>query len=541
MGVTLGVTAFAAALTFGASSTHLLDTPRLYGWNWDIALTNYNSGPDLARRRAVFAREPAIEEVSVGDLGIPLDVNGRRVGGIALEPVRGRVLPPVIEGRAPDSPGEVMLGGKTMRTLDVDIGDTVTVRRPGAGARRMRVVGRGVLAAGFSGIARLGQGAVFHARDARRLAPGTPVERRRPAPRAGHRPARASPAPEQAARGPLRAAAAEAVGHRRLRPRPRAAAHPGGAARRDRRRDARARAGQRGAPARARPGGAEDARIRAPAGAHGGRRPVVHLRRAALADRAPARGGGRPLRVERLCGAAGDRPRGGRAGGHSAAGDPGRGAHRWRARRAPGASGCGHATGRSVEGGMRGRLIGPTLAVAALVAVIGAAYVLVVLALGHAPDSRERTVLGLSIAATVVVALAYPRVRDWSSGVPRSDLLRAQGPSLDDAAAPLQRAPLASDPARGAAAPDRGDAAPGAGPARRRDLDRRRGRARAHGLRPGARRVLGCRLRPSSRWWRARAWPARASRGSGSRRCSRAGRTRCCGSPRRSGPVSCSD
>ena len=174
-GVTIGVMAFAAALTFGASSTHLLDTPRLYGWNWDLAVTNYNSGPDLGRRRAAFAREPAVEEVSIGDLGIPLDVNGRRVGGIALEPVRGRVLPPVLEGRAPGSPGEVMLGAKTMRTLDVEIGDTVTVRRPGAGSRRMRVVGRGVLASGFSSTARLGQGAVFHARDARRLAPGTPA------------------------------------------------------------------------------------------------------------------------------------------------------------------------------------------------------------------------------------------------------------------------------------------------------------------------------------------------------------------------------
>jgi ABC-type lipoprotein release transport system permease subunit len=175
VGVTIGVMAFAGALTFGASSTHLLDTPRLYGWNWDLALTNFNSGPDLGRRRAAFAREPAIEEVSIGDLGIPLDVNARRVDGIALEPVRGRLFPPVIEGRAPNSPGEVMLGAKTMRTLDVEIGDTVTVRRPGAGARRMRVVGSGVLASGFSSIARLGQGAVFHARDARRLAPDTPA------------------------------------------------------------------------------------------------------------------------------------------------------------------------------------------------------------------------------------------------------------------------------------------------------------------------------------------------------------------------------
>ena len=80
---------------------------------------------------------------------------------------------------------------------------------------------------------------------------------------------------------------------------------------------------------------------------------------------------------------------------------------------------------------MRERLIGPTLAAAALVAVIAAAYILVVLALGHAPNSRERTVLALSIGATAVVALVYPRVRDWSSRVARR-LLRAQAPSLDE-------------------------------------------------------------------------------------------------------------
>ena len=175
VGITVGVTALAAALTFGASSERLLDTPRQYGWNWDLALTNYNSGPDLSKRKAAFAREPGVAEVSVGDLGIPLDVNDRRVGGIALEPVRGELLPPVIDGRGPSSPGEIMLGGRTMRGLGVEIGDTVRVARPGARSRRMRVVGKGVLAAGFSSTARLGQGAVFHARDARLLAPGTPA------------------------------------------------------------------------------------------------------------------------------------------------------------------------------------------------------------------------------------------------------------------------------------------------------------------------------------------------------------------------------
>jgi len=175
LGVTVGVTGLAAALTFAASSSHLLDTPRLYGWNWDAALTTYGSGSDLGKRHALFARDPGIAAVAIGDLGIPLDVNGVRLGGVALESVRGRVMPPVTDGRAPAAPGEVMLGAKTLRTLDVRIGDTVTVRRPGARSARMRIVGQGVLGTGFSNTGRLGQGAVIDARDARRLAPGTPA------------------------------------------------------------------------------------------------------------------------------------------------------------------------------------------------------------------------------------------------------------------------------------------------------------------------------------------------------------------------------
>jgi hypothetical protein len=60
-----------------------------------------------------------------------------------------------------------------MRALDVRIGDAVTVTRGAGVSSRMRVVGRGVLAASFSSTARLGQGAVILHDDARRLAPGT--------------------------------------------------------------------------------------------------------------------------------------------------------------------------------------------------------------------------------------------------------------------------------------------------------------------------------------------------------------------------------
>ena len=83
---------------------------------------------------------------------------------------------------------------------------------------------------------------------------------------------------------------------------------------------------------------------------------------------------------------------------------------------------------------MKGRMTAPVLASAALVAAIVAAYALVVLALGHTPDARERTVLWLSAAATVAVALSYPGLRGWAARAARR-LLSSQGPALD---APLQ-------------------------------------------------------------------------------------------------------
>ena len=80
---------------------------------------------------------------------------------------------------------------------------------------------------------------------------------------------------------------------------------------------------------------------------------------------------------------------------------------------------------------MRGRLIRVGLAAAALVALTVAAYAVVVLALGHAPNARERTALWLSALATVAVALIYPSFRDRAAHAARR-ILRAQGSSLDE-------------------------------------------------------------------------------------------------------------
>ena len=80
---------------------------------------------------------------------------------------------------------------------------------------------------------------------------------------------------------------------------------------------------------------------------------------------------------------------------------------------------------------MKARVLEPALAVAALLGVVGGAYALLILVLGHTPDARERTVLWLSIVATVAVALVYPRVHGRMERAARR-MLRAQGPSLGD-------------------------------------------------------------------------------------------------------------
>ncbi|MEX1008511.1 MAG: FtsX-like permease family protein [Acidimicrobiia bacterium] len=170
-GVTLGIAALTGALTFGASLTNLLDTPRLYGVTWDLQVASFNEGTDLARDGIpVLRRDPDVRAIGFGGLGLGLEIGGRQVGMVAIDAVEGDVRPPLIEGRHPSAPDEILLGTRTFRRLGVEIGDTIDVRFPGAAPRRLRIVGRGVLppAADRS----LGDGALVTFDGGSRLVPG---------------------------------------------------------------------------------------------------------------------------------------------------------------------------------------------------------------------------------------------------------------------------------------------------------------------------------------------------------------------------------
>jgi ABC-type lipoprotein release transport system permease subunit len=156
--VALGVVTLVAAMTFGASLAHLLATPALYGKTWDVQLTMYDEA--LATRGlSVLEEDDRVEGIVVGNFGASFAVDERRVDGFVFDTVDGDISPTILEGRRPRADDEIALGTRTLRSLGVDVGDTVPVA-PFATNRDpvpMRIVGRVVFPV-FGEAGRLGDG-----------------------------------------------------------------------------------------------------------------------------------------------------------------------------------------------------------------------------------------------------------------------------------------------------------------------------------------------------------------------------------------------
>jgi hypothetical protein len=166
--VSLAVAAVVAVASFATSLDHLLDSPRLYGWNWD-AIMGDQFTPDLGRATAdELAADDRIDGVAVGAV-LGVRVGDEQVDVLAMDSVKGGLGPVISDGRAPQSDEEIALGRSTLGNLDAAIGDRVAVRFAGQ-RMRMRVVGQAVLP-GLGAAGGLGDGAVMTFGGARRLAP----------------------------------------------------------------------------------------------------------------------------------------------------------------------------------------------------------------------------------------------------------------------------------------------------------------------------------------------------------------------------------
>jgi ABC-type lipoprotein release transport system permease subunit len=179
-GCALAIGAVVAALTFASSLDHLVTTPRLYGWSWDVRV---ETGADttaqtVALQRKVtdtFDRSRLAAGYSTSVIS-RLDVDGITVTALGVAHQRGNVGPTIVSGRAPRQRDEIALGAKTLDRIGVGVGDTVHVRRDSGGvARAFKVVGRVVLPGlgtyPGSDKTALGEGALLQRAELRKLGP----------------------------------------------------------------------------------------------------------------------------------------------------------------------------------------------------------------------------------------------------------------------------------------------------------------------------------------------------------------------------------
>lgn len=165
-----------AALTFAASLDRLVDTPELHGWDWDVVVGNLNDIEDVeVSGRQRLASKPFVEGfTALTGAQQPLTIGGLDVDAAGVELMEGEVFSPLTEGRPPAGPGEVVLGGRTMERLGVEVGDQVEARFAGQDLSLV-VVGRAVLHPAIQFSFTLDEGALLSLEELRRLSPDDPA------------------------------------------------------------------------------------------------------------------------------------------------------------------------------------------------------------------------------------------------------------------------------------------------------------------------------------------------------------------------------
>jgi hypothetical protein len=139
-GAFLAVMVTVAALVFGSSLQTLINTPRLYGWNWNVAMeanAGYGDVPEpladhlLSRDSSVAAFAGVyFETFAFNGVGVPV---------LGMTP-HATVQPPLLAGHGLNAPDQVVLGPATMAQLHLQLGDTLQARYT-THVTKLRVVG----------------------------------------------------------------------------------------------------------------------------------------------------------------------------------------------------------------------------------------------------------------------------------------------------------------------------------------------------------------------------------------------------------------
>ncbi len=169
----VGLGALVASLTFGASLSHLLGSPPLYGVTWDTEIWNNDGPAAMPAAEPVVRADPDVATAAFIQTGIDFRLGGRVLSGFAFTPVKGTFAASMLTGRAPATADEVALGANTAAQLGARAGTTLlgNAENEGAPPVPVRVVGTVVLPPGDVS-AHLGDGVIVTRQALVRLAGG---------------------------------------------------------------------------------------------------------------------------------------------------------------------------------------------------------------------------------------------------------------------------------------------------------------------------------------------------------------------------------
>jgi hypothetical protein len=161
LGTALAVTALAGTAVFGASLTHLLGTPSLYGVPFQLNFSSATNGNQDVL--SALRQDKDIARISHG-IVTESSINNVDGAGVAATPVRGPLLFSAVSGRLPAGADEIGLGRATMRQIGAHLHSVVrvTVSSPAGGKRTtpFRVVAQ-IAFPVISGAVELGHGILF--------------------------------------------------------------------------------------------------------------------------------------------------------------------------------------------------------------------------------------------------------------------------------------------------------------------------------------------------------------------------------------------
>lgn len=124
LGALLAVTVTLVAAVFASSLSTLVNTPRLYGWNWNDALVANAGYGDIGPNHV---DQLPFVAASSGAYFETFSFDGQAVPVIGMHP-GARLQPPLISGHALERTDQVVVGPATLALLHKKVGDTLTAR-----------------------------------------------------------------------------------------------------------------------------------------------------------------------------------------------------------------------------------------------------------------------------------------------------------------------------------------------------------------------------------------------------------------------------